>query len=132
MRLQEVLREREAEISALESSLKEKEQSTPSPSELGALQSTEVGHSTHLSPTTIQKFNAVRKSMRLHHSLISHVHSNASDNDVDAPDNDVDESLDRLNELMLYVHSFYPKLLSDPSSIVQVDGSEGVSAQGTR
>ncbi|KAG0694330.1 kinesin [Suillus ampliporus] len=94
MRLQEVLREREAEISALEFSLKEKEKPTPTLSEPHALQYTEVDNSTHLSPKTIQKFDAVRESMRLHHGLIPHVNG-------DAPDNDVDESLDRLNELML-------------------------------
>ncbi|KAG1754309.1 kinesin-domain-containing protein [Suillus lakei] len=94
MRLQEVLREREAEISALESSLKEKDQTAPTPMEPHALQSTETDDLTHLSPKTIQKFDAVRRSMRLHHDLIPDV-------DDDAPDNDVDESLDRLNELML-------------------------------
>lgn len=109
MRLQEVLRERESEISALESSLKEREQLMPSPTEF---QVTEMEHSTHLSPTTIQKFNAVRTSMRLHHGLLPQV-------DSDAPDNDVDESLDKLNELMLYVHGFYHILLSDLSSIVR-------------
>lgn len=94
MRLQEVLREREAEISALESSLKEKEQAAPTPIEPHAPQSAEADDMTHLSPKTIQKFDAVRKSMKLHHDLIPDV-------DDDAPDNDVDESLDRLNELML-------------------------------
>ncbi|KAG2146886.1 kinesin-domain-containing protein [Suillus bovinus] len=94
MRLQEVLRERETEISALESSLKEREQATPIPVEPHVLQCTEADDLTHLSPKTIQKFDAVRKSMKLHHNLISDV-------DVDIPDNDVDESLDRLNELML-------------------------------
>ncbi|KAG1778505.1 kinesin-domain-containing protein [Suillus placidus] len=94
MRLQEVLREREAEISALESSLKEKEEAAPTLVEPHALQSTEADDLTHLSPKTIQKFDAVRKSMRLHHDLIPDV-------DGDVPDNDVDESLDRLNELML-------------------------------
>ncbi|KAG1891461.1 kinesin-domain-containing protein [Suillus subluteus] len=94
MRLQEVLREREAEISTLESSLKGKEQVVPTPVEPHAPQSTEADDLTHLSPKTIQKFDAVRKSMRLHHDLIPDV-------DDDAPDNDVDESLDRLNELML-------------------------------
>lgn len=94
MRLQEVLREREAEISTLESSLKEKEQAAPTPVEPHAPQFTEADDLTHLSPKTIQKFDAVRKSMRLHHDLIPDV-------DDGAPDNDVDESLDRLNELML-------------------------------
>ncbi|KAG2364519.1 kinesin [Suillus spraguei] len=94
MRLQEVLREREAEISTLESSLKAQEQAAPTPAGPHALQSTEADDLTRLSPKTIQKFDAVRKSMKLHHDLIPDV-------DGDAPDNDVDESLDRLNELML-------------------------------
>lgn len=111
MRLQEVLREREAEISALESSLKEKDQAAPNSTELHAPQSTEADDMTHLSPKTIQKFDAVRKSMKLHHDLIPDV-------DDDAPDNDVDESLDRLNELMLYVHSLCPILFSHYSSVV--------------
>jgi arginine deiminase len=109
MRLQEVLREREAEISTLESSLKEKEQAAPTLVESHALQSTEADELTHLSPKTIQKFDAVRKSMRLHHDLIPDV-------DSDAPDNDVDESLDRLNELMLYVHILCPILFPHPLS----------------
>jgi hypothetical protein len=97
MRLQEVLKEREAEISALEANLKEKEHAeqspivneTPKPSEVEDL-------AMHLSPTTMQKFNAVCKSMEIHHGVSSVADSASAD--VDA---DVDESLDRLNELML-------------------------------
>ena len=92
MRLQEVLKEREAEISALEVTLREKEQAG------AALPPTEMAkgpedHTMHLSPTTIQKFNAIRKSMQLHG-----VSSTVDDLNADA---DVDESLDGLNELML-------------------------------
>lgn len=92
MRLQEVLKEREAEISALEVTLREKEQAG------AALPPTEMAkgpedHTMHLSPTTIQKFNAIRKSMQLHG-----VSSAVDDLNADA---DVDESLDGLNELML-------------------------------
>ncbi|KAH0830717.1 kinesin-domain-containing protein [Lanmaoa asiatica] len=72
MRLQEVLKEREAEISALEGS---------------------DDNTMHLSLATIEKFNAVRKNMQLHG-----VSSAVDDLNADA---DVDESLDRLNELML-------------------------------
>lgn len=116
MRLQEVLKEREAEISALEATLKAKEQTGP------ALDATERAkpedQTMHLSLTTIEKFNAVRKSMQLH-GMSSAV------NDLDA-DANVDESLDRLNELMLCGPSFI-----DPwSSIfitIQGYGSERVS-----
>lgn len=94
MRLQEVLKEREAEITVLEASLNEKEQASsnlalsitvPPPSE---------DPSTHLSPSTAQKFQAIRKSMELYGV-------SPQPNGVDA-DTEVDESLDRLNELMLY------------------------------
>lgn len=89
MRLQEVLKEREAEISALETTLREKEEAdTASPPTETAKGSED--QTMHLSPMTIQKFNAVRKSMQLH----------GMSNDLNA-DSDVDESLDRLNELML-------------------------------
>lgn len=94
MRLQEVLKEREAEISALEISLKEKEQtlSTIIPS-VATPSDGVVDPSTHLSPTTAQKFEAICKSMALHG--VSPLPNGAS------PDTEVDESLDRLNELML-------------------------------
>ncbi|KAF9246370.1 kinesin-domain-containing protein [Melanogaster broomeanus] len=84
MRLQEVLKEREAEISSKEQAASPAIQGTPDPSEVEDL-------AMHLSPTTMQKFNAVRKSMELHHGV-----SPAED----SADADVDESLDRLNELM--------------------------------
>lgn len=92
MRLQEVLKEREAEISALEITLKEKEQAGAASLAVEMAKGSE-DHTMHLSLTTIQKFNAVRKSMQLHG-----VSSAVDDLNADA---DVDESLDRLNELML-------------------------------
>ena len=92
MRLQEVLKEREAEISALEVTLKEKEQASAASPPIEMTKGPE-DHTMHLSLTTFQKFNAVRKSMQLHG-----VSSAVDDLDADA---DVDESLDRLNELML-------------------------------
>lgn len=92
MRLQEVLKEREAEIGALEATLREKEQasaaSLPNETAKGPEDQT-----MHLSLTTIQKFNTVRKNMQLHGV-------SSATNDLNA-DADVDESLDRLNELML-------------------------------
>lgn len=89
MRLQEVLKERETEIQSLEASLKEKEPS----SIIGQSQNDADDPSTHLSPTTAQKFQAVRKNMELH-GVTTLANGTASDTEVD-------ESLDRLNELML-------------------------------
>ncbi|KAI6166866.1 P-loop containing nucleoside triphosphate hydrolase protein [Pisolithus thermaeus] len=107
MRLQEVLKEREAEISALETSLKEKEQtlSTIMPS-VATPSDGVVDPSTHLSPTTAQKFEAICKSMALHG--VSPLPNGAS------PDAEVDESLDRLNELMLYVDG--PERVATPGA----------------
>ncbi|KIJ69148.1 hypothetical protein HYDPIDRAFT_105719 [Hydnomerulius pinastri MD-312] len=97
MRLQEVLKEREAEISTLETSLKEKEETAPLPPVPEAKPSEDVDDlAVHLSPTTMQKFNAVRKSMELHHGVLPAANGASADADAD-----VDESLDRLNELML-------------------------------
>ncbi|KAG8217665.1 kinesin-domain-containing protein [Butyriboletus roseoflavus] len=93
MRLQEVLKEREAEINALEVTLREKEQTGAASSLATELAKGSEDHTMHLSLTTIEKFNAVRKSMQLHG-----VSSAVNDLNADA---DVDESLDRLNELML-------------------------------
>lgn len=120
MRLQEVLKEREAEITALEITLREKEQVDAAlpPSEM--IKGPE-DHTTHLSPATIQKFNAIRKSMQLHG-----VSSTANDLNADA---DVDESLDRLNELMLYVSSLGDFWLPIFNKCVQGYGSEGIPAQ---
>ncbi|KAH7915305.1 kinesin-domain-containing protein, partial [Hygrophoropsis aurantiaca] len=100
MRLQEVLKDREAEISALEISLKERDEATTSSNLTpvlainGKQTNGHETHTMHLSPSTVQKFNAVRKSMELHHGMVSQPQG-------DVPDTDVDESLDRLNELML-------------------------------
>lgn len=93
MRLQDVLKEREAEISALEMSLKEKEQTPTITPPVATVSDGVVDPSTHLSPTTAQKFEAICKSMALHG--VSSLPNGAS------PDTEVDESLDRLNELML-------------------------------
>ncbi|KAF9227741.1 kinesin-domain-containing protein [Gyrodon lividus] len=94
MRLQEVLKEREAEIGALEATLKEKEHAESSPAINETSKPSEAEDlAMHLSPTTMQKFNAVRKSMELHHGV-----SPAAD--CISADVDVDESLDRLNELI--------------------------------
>lgn len=106
MRLQEVLKDREAEISALEISLKERDEATTSSNLTpvlainGKQTNGHETHTMHLSPSTVQKFNAVRKSMELHHGMVSQPQG-------DVPDTDVDESLDRLNELMLFVAAYF-------------------------
>ncbi|KAI0672882.1 kinesin [Trametes maxima] len=92
MRLQDVLKEREAEISVLETSLKEKNETNGAPSTLAAElnRSSPEGNGNdlvHLSPKTIDHFTEIRKSLDLHHSNQYTV-------------SDVDESLVRLNELM--------------------------------
>ncbi|OSD08522.1 kinesin, partial [Trametes coccinea BRFM310] len=92
MRLQDVLKEREAEISALETSLREKNEMNRHASSLAAeLQrspsETNGNEFVHLSPRTINHFSEIRKSLDLHHANQYTV-------------SDVDESLVRLNELM--------------------------------
>ncbi|KAI8989755.1 kinesin [Trametes punicea] len=92
MRLQDVLKEREAEISALEASLKEKNETNGASASLAAeLQRSPTDSQgndyVHLSPKTINHFTEIRKSLDLHHA-----------NQYTA--SDVDESLVRLNELM--------------------------------
>ncbi|KIK61893.1 hypothetical protein GYMLUDRAFT_243060 [Collybiopsis luxurians FD-317 M1] len=121
MRLQEVLKEREAEISALEVSLRASNQSQttsqasspslpsqPGPRDLKLELMNGNGHEDEqpvpeafLSPQMINKFEHIRRSMQLHsengHIVPDHDAVSASDSVV----SDTDESLDRLNELML-------------------------------
>lgn len=104
MRLQEVLREREAEITVLEESLNEKPSVTPPV--LNTLKNGYVkvnGNSINpnaaLSPKTLNQFDHIRKSIE--------DGSGAADYDeVDSTmtgTSEADESLERLNELMLCV-----------------------------
>lgn len=93
MRLQDVLKEREAEITALEQSLKESSRrpsltETPLTSQAASVNGdATTSPSMSLSPKTINQFEELRHS-------------------IDPSDNgsvsDADESLDRLNELMRY------------------------------
>lgn len=93
MRLQEVLKERETEITSLETTLKEQEgrgrsgNRTPSSASPGTPINGDPA--LHLSPKTMSQFQALRRSLDL--SLYQ------SGNGA-VPEND--ESLDRLNELM--------------------------------
>ena len=90
MRLQEVLKEREAEITALEQSLKEKDSSTTPPVQPSLESPTtpvkgDVSPDLHLSPKTRSQFQELRNSL---------------DQPDGLPASDADESLERLNELM--------------------------------
>ncbi|OBZ65664.1 Kinesin-like protein KIF21B [Grifola frondosa] len=94
MRLQEVLKEREAEITVLEQSLKDKERVVVTPPEPESQPTSLNGNGDasesslmHLSPKTMSNFSEIRKSLDLHHTNTYTV-------------SDVDESLERLNELM--------------------------------
>ncbi|KII89077.1 hypothetical protein PLICRDRAFT_124285 [Plicaturopsis crispa FD-325 SS-3] len=91
MRLQEVLKEREAEITALEGAVKAKD------SELDSAHAN--GHAVNggtLSPKTKNRFEVIRRSMEIH---AVPEHGEAHSNGSNSPD--TDESLARLNELML-------------------------------
>ncbi|KAJ6531244.1 hypothetical protein B0H19DRAFT_966715 [Mycena capillaripes] len=118
MRLQEVLKEREAEIAVLEGSLKEsktpasapamsnghavtfppaKEPVTPPPAE-------EMSNPpAHLSPKTISQFDNIRRSMSHEPPLGAATTDTDLESDVNGSSvfSDQDESLERLNELML-------------------------------
>jgi hypothetical protein len=93
MRLQEVLREREAEISSLEESLKDmvveqNNRSAPS-QEIPKVNGIHVEDAV-FSPTTTQKIVDTRKAVEKRH-LVSESISGS----------EADDSLDRFNELML-------------------------------
>ncbi|KAJ7256457.1 hypothetical protein B0H12DRAFT_509620 [Mycena haematopus] len=119
MRLQEVLKEREAEIAVLESSLKE---SKPVVNGVDHVMPTSTskhtdpmtppatagvnGHASpvHLSPKTISQFDNIRRSMSHEppHKPSHSVTDSESDlNGESSVFSDPDESLERLNELML-------------------------------
>lgn len=101
MRLQEVLKEREAEISLLEESLKESEGRV-----LAGIQehsgevheSNGINPESTLSPKTINQFDHIRKTMENGHSTTPIEQGSSVYSD--------DESLERLNELMLFVFHF--------------------------
>jgi predicted RNase H-like nuclease (RuvC/YqgF family) len=93
MRLQEVLNQREAEITLLEGSLKEQERAPASPLPMTeeALEA-DLDVDSHLSPKTINKFDEIRRNMAL---------PNGHAEPQEEPMPDSDASLQRLNELML-------------------------------
>lgn len=114
MRLQDVLKEREAEIAALEISLREKPKvpsgsptsiddidTPPSTPPNDVLPNGDQSLASYLTPKTMGQFENIRRSMELNGR--DHLFDNGSE--VASNVSEMDESLDRLNELMLYVHS---------------------------
>jgi hypothetical protein len=93
MRLQEVLNQREAEISILEGSLGGR---TPASSSLPMTAEEcldgDVDVESHLSPQTVNNFDEIRRSM-----VLPNGHAEPKEESI--PDSDA--SLQRLNELML-------------------------------
>ncbi|KAF9469234.1 kinesin [Collybia nuda] len=108
MRLQEVLKEREAEITILEESLKESQEekiaTTPPVLEPPPKTNGQVPHNhTTLSPKTLNQFDHLRKSME-NGNLNGNGHANYQESvEINGSSvySDADESLERFNELML-------------------------------
>ncbi len=104
MRLQEVLRERETEISTLEESLRENHAAQVVSQVKGAAGA--FGHpsaaldNVDLSPKTLNNFDHIKQSM-----VNGNGHTTHPDNVSNHSESD--ESLERLNELMLYVTSTF-------------------------
>ena len=88
MRLQEVLNEREAEITALEGSIKELKK--PKPAKKEGEEDVDAATNGRLSPTIMKRF------ARLRHSLI--IEHPPKFPDADTPEDS--ETLNRLDELM--------------------------------
>jgi kinesin family protein 4/21/27 len=104
MRLQEVLKDREKEISLLEESLKESQQNKrPSSAGSSSIRNDDVHDvdeeplmaNSMLSPKTQNRFDHLRKTMES-----TNGHAISTENGTSNPQ---DEPLERLNELMLYV-----------------------------
>jgi kinesin family protein 4/21/27 len=103
MRLQEVLRDREAEITVLEESLNERNKKpsvTPSTLKNGYVKvnGNSINPDAALSPKTLNQFDHIRKSIEDGNSaaVYDEVESTMTGT------SEADESLERLNELMLY------------------------------
>ena len=102
MRLQEVLKDREAEISLLEESLKEsRQEKRPSSADSSSIEDDSeldeelLNPDSMLSPKTLNRFHNIRKTMEGANGHAAHMDNGTS--------NTEDDSLERLNELMLYV-----------------------------
>jgi kinesin family protein 4/21/27 len=104
MRLQEVLKDREAEIAVLEGSLKKT--ATPNGVATAAEPITPPasvnGHANpNLSPKTISQFDNIRRSMSHEPPHVDLAGTTDSESDMNGSVSEQDESLERLNELML-------------------------------
>ncbi|KAF7964953.1 hypothetical protein HWV62_1444 [Athelia sp. TMB] len=95
LRLQEVLHQREAEITILETSLRERAGQAPSPLPVTEEENHEGarGLESYLSPQTTGKFEEIRKNLTMQNGYPEPSESSMSD--------EADASLQRLNELML-------------------------------
>ena len=95
LRLQEVLHQREAEITILETSLRERAGQAPSPLPMTEERNLEgaQGLESYLSPQTTGKFEEIRKNLTMQNGYPEPSESSMSD--------EADASLQRLNELML-------------------------------
>jgi hypothetical protein len=105
MRLQEVLKEREAEIQSLETSLKEAQETSSVSSDATPPPALKINgvHNDNpdiLTPGMMDQFHSLRKTMENGHTNGDTMDEVSENGDV-VPDNDA--SLLRLNELMLYV-----------------------------
>ena len=108
MRLQEVLKDRETEITLLEESLKESQgnqvkipngaggEGQPTTTEVNG---SSVNPDTALSPKTLNRFDHIRKTMTMENGTGPGTQTETGSSFSE------DESLERLNELMLYEHS---------------------------
>ncbi|KAG5647313.1 hypothetical protein DXG03_000851 [Asterophora parasitica] len=104
MRLQEVLKEREAEIGLLEESLKqsrdEKAPASTTPIVKEESNGKANGAAATLSPKTLNQFDHIRKSMENGNDH-AYVDAGSEMNGGSSAFSETDESLERLNELML-------------------------------
>ncbi|KAJ6618850.1 hypothetical protein B0H10DRAFT_1877274 [Mycena sp. CBHHK59/15] len=101
MRLQEVLKEREAEIAVLEGSLKTPAAPVTPPPHVNGNANGDV-NGLHLSPKTISQFDNIRRSMSHEMPVNANLRDDTeSDLNGSSVFSDQDESLERLNELML-------------------------------
>jgi len=105
MRLQEVLKEREAEITILEESLKEQDEKVAengTESGIPEINGITISPDATLSPKTLNQFDHIRKSMENGNGTTAYHEVDSELNEASAF-SEKDESLERLNELMLYV-----------------------------
>jgi len=103
MRLQEVLKEREAEISSLELSLKESREAQAhisTPVDKPTLTNGDAFPEVYLSPQTRHQFDNIRRSMVLVNSN-GHIREDTDSDHNGGSDADDSLVIDRLNELML-------------------------------